>query len=259
MDPRISSAADRLEIARGTSRPTPPVRDLLGNNDIALAYRVQAELTRRRTRDGLLVVGRKIGLTSRAVQRQLGVDQPDFGVLFDDMAFSDNRDVPVSALLQPRVEAEIAFFLATDLDGRLDAATVRGAVGYATPALEIVDSRIAEWDINIVDTIADNGSSALFVLGTDRVSLSSFEPRDVEMWMTIDGEEVSIGAGTACLGDPLHALSWLARTGKELGTPLRAGEVVLSGALGPMAPISPGSTVRAGISGLGTVTAHLTE
>lgn len=259
MDPRIVDAADRLETARATSSPTRPIREVLGDNDIALAYCVQTELTRRRIGDGALVVGRKIGLTSRAVQQQLGVDQPDFGVLFDDMAFADDRDVPVGALLQPRIEAEIAFLLMTDLGDRLDAETIRGSIRYATAALEIVDSRVADWDISIVDTIADNGSSALFVLGTDRVPLSSFEPRDVEMRMAINDEEVSVGNGTACLGDPLHALLWLARTAQEVGNPLRAGEVVLSGALGPMTPISAGATVRATISGLGTVTAHLTE
>lgn len=255
----IDVAVARLEIARLSSIATAPVRDVLGKADVALAYRVQAELNRRRRRAGAQVVGRKIGLTSPAVQQQLGVDQPDFGVLFEDMWFLDRGNVPIGALLQPKVEAEVAFHLVADLDGDLDPDTIRAAVGSAVAALEIVDSRVADWDISIVDTVADNGSSALFVLGSDRVSLADVEPRDVEMTMTIDGAEVSSGNGAACLGDPLTALTWLARTAKEFGDPLRAGQVVLSGALGPMAPVAPGQIVHADITGLGTVTATFTE
>jgi 2-keto-4-pentenoate hydratase len=247
------AAADRLEQAQRTRRPTPPVRDLLGSTDIAAAYAVQDELNLRRRARGAQVVGRKIGLTSPAVQKQLGVDQPDFGVLFDDMVYADGAHVPATLLLQPKVEAEVAFVLAKDLEGELDLATVRDAVEYAVAALEIVDSRVADWDITITDTVADNGSSALYVLGTDRVTLDDVEPKDVEMSMTVDGETVSTGTGAACLGDPLEALLWLARTAQEYGDPLRAGQVVLSGALGPMAPVVAGNSVHAQISRLGSV------
>jgi 2-keto-4-pentenoate hydratase len=163
--------------------------------------------------------------------------------------------VPMSGLLQPKVEAEVAFVLGADLDvPDLDAADVRAAVDYAVAALEIVDSRVAGWDITITDTIADNGSSALFVLGTDRLTLEDFEPVSVSMQMHADGALVSEGSGAACLGDPLNALLWLARTAQDVGDPLRAGQVVLSGALGPMHPVTPGTTVRADITGLGSVT-----
>ncbi|WP_344111953.1 2-keto-4-pentenoate hydratase [Terrabacter aerolatus] len=200
------------------------------------------------------MVGRKIGLTSPAVQEQLGVDQPDFGVLFDDMDVSALPEVPMRGLLQPRVEAEVAFVLGADLDGAdLDLEVVRAAVDYAVAALEIVDSRVAGWDIRITDTIADNGSSALFVLGRDRMTLEELEPVSVTMQMHADGTLVSEGNGAACLGDPLNALLWLARTAQQLGDPLRAGHVVLSGALGPMHAVTPGSTVRADITGLGSV------
>lgn len=253
------AAADRLEAAFLTRTPTPPVRDILGSTDVSAAYAVQDELALRRTSRGASVVGRKIGLTSPAVQKQLGVDQPDFGVLFDDMVFADGSDVPTQALLQPKVEAEIAFVLASDLVGELDLEKARGAVDYAVAALEIVDSRVADWDITIVDTVADNGSSALYVLGSDRVSLDTFEPKTVEMSMTVDEEVVSKGTGAACLGDPLEALLWLARTAQEFGSPLRAGQVVLSGALGPMAPVVAGNRVHAEITHLGSVSINFTN
>ncbi|KAA1379940.1 2-keto-4-pentenoate hydratase [Aeromicrobium fastidiosum] len=253
------AAADRLEQATHSGHPTSPVRDILGSTDIPAAYAVQDELTLRRTARGAKVVGRKIGLTSAAVQQQLGVDQPDFGVLFDDMAYADGADVPAGILLQPKVEAEVAFVLAKDLDGDLSLARVRDAVDHAVAALEIVDSRVADWDITIVDTVADNGSSALYVLGSTQLRLDEFEPKDVEMSMTVDGEVVSKGNGAACLGDPLEALLWLARTAQEYGDPLRAGQVVLSGALGPMAPVVAGSSVHAEISRLGSVSINFTE
>jgi 2-keto-4-pentenoate hydratase len=254
----ILAVADRLEGAVASGRPTPPVRDVLGPTDIASAYAVQDELKLRRTSRGARVVGRKIGLTSLAVQRQLGVDRPDFGVLFDDMCAEDGSDVSTSTLLQPKVEAEVAFVLSKDLDGDLDLATVRGAVDYAVAALEIVDSRVADWDITIVDTVADNGSSARYVLGSTRLTLDEFEPKEVEMSMTVDGEVVSTGNGAACLGDPLEALLWLATTAQEYGDPLRAGQVVLSGALGPMAPVVAGNAVRAEIGRLGSVSVNFT-
>lgn len=256
--PTTLVAADRLEQARLSGSATQPVRDVLGSTDIDAAYTVQAELTARRLAAGARVVGRKIGLTSLAVQQQLGVDQPDFGVLFDDMAYPDGGDVPIGALLQPKIEAEVAFILGSDLDGPLDLASVRAAVDHAVAALEIVDSRVADWDITIVDTVADNGSSGLYVLGADQVSLDDLSPKEVEMTMTIDGATASSGHGAACLGDPLEALLWLARAAQTYGDPLRAGQVILSGALGPMAPVVAGNAVRAEITGLGAVSVNFT-
>lgn len=252
----IRRAADRLRDAGEHRRPCAPVRDLIGTDDVQAAYAVQDLLNRERAAAGATVTGRKIGLTSPAVQQQLGVDQPDFGVLFADME-CPTGDVPTDDLLQPKVEAEIAFVLAADLaDGELDVAQVRDAVGYATAALEIVDSRIEGWDITFGDTVADNGSSAKYVLGSDRVTLRDVEPKETQMRMTLDGREVSSGSGAACLGDPLAALSWLARTARDFGDPLRAGQVVLSGALGPMAAVQAGNVVTATVSGIGQVTAR---
>lgn len=253
LDSDIEDAANRLSGAASSGVPCAPVRDLIGSENLAAAYQVQARFNARRSH-GNTVVGRKIGATSEAVQVQLGVDQPDFGVLFDDMQFANGDVIPFERLLQPRVEAEIAFVLGADLiDGDLDTAQCRAAVGYAVPALEIVDSRIQNWDISFADTVADNASSGLFVLGEDRMNLDEFEPVDVVMGLRVDGELMSSGDGTACLGDPLNALSWLARRAREFGDPLRAGQVILSGALGKISPVSPGSTVRAVIKPLGTV------
>jgi len=250
----ISPAARRLLDAGRTGVPCAPVRDLIAPGDIAAAYAVQRQLTRVRLEGGARVAGHKIGLTSAAVQRQLGVDQPDFGVLFGDMDVSGRPEVPMKGLLQPRIEAEIAFVLGADLDaGDLTPARVRAAVDHAVAALEIVDSRIAGWDITIVDTVADNASSGRFVLGSRRVGLDAVVPAATRMAMSQDGTVVSTGSGAACLGDPLAALAWLARTARDLGDPLRAGQVVLSGALGPMVPVVPGAAYVAELSGLGTV------
>lgn len=253
-DTAVAEATARLEQAARTGAPCPPVRDLLGDTDLDAAYAVQRRLADARLSEGARVVGRKVGLTSSAVQQQLGVDQPDFGILFDDMDVSASGAVAAGRLLQPRAEAEVAFILGSDLDrDELSLETVRSAVDYAVAAIEIVDSRVAAWDIRITDTIADNGSSGLFVLGEKRVPLTEFEPVDVAMQMYVEDELVSEGNGAACLGDPLNALLWLARTAQQVGDPLRAGQVVLSGALGPMRPVVSGSTVRAEISSLGTV------
>ncbi|OFB35860.1 2-keto-4-pentenoate hydratase [Mycolicibacterium sp. (ex Dasyatis americana)] len=253
----IAAAADRLAGAAAAARPCRPVRDLLGDDDVKAAYDVQQVLTDRRLAEGAVITGRKIGLTSPAVQRQLGVDQPDFGVLFADMDVSHLAEIPSRRLLQPKAEAEIAFRLGSDLvDGDLDVTQIRSAVSAAAAALEIVDSRIELWDITITDTIADNGSSCLYVLSPMWVSLKTFEPREVAMRMYADDELVSVGNGAACLGDPLEALAWLARTARDYGQPLRAGQVVLSGALGPMVAAPPGTRIRAELSTLGTVTAR---
>jgi 2-keto-4-pentenoate hydratase len=250
----IDQAAERLLGAAESGTPCAPVRDLIGRDDLAAAYAVQRRVSEARLAGGATVVGRKIGLTSEAVQRQLGVDQPDFGMLFDDMAYGDGAVVPVGTVLQPRVEAEVAFALKDDLvEGPLDKEQVRAAVEYAAAALEICGSRVDGWDISFGDTVADNASAGAYVLGTERRSLDEVEPREVDMVMSIDGEEVSTGTGAACLGDPINAVVWLARQARELGDPLRAGQVVLSGALGPMRPVAPGATVTATISGLGSV------
>jgi 2-keto-4-pentenoate hydratase len=260
LDPDLlDSAADRLQEAAETGTPCRPVRDQLPV-DLEAGYAVQQILTARALFAGREIVGRKIGLTNPRVQRQLGVDQPDLGVLFEDMAVADGATVDVDRLLQPRIEAEIAMVLGEDL-GRDDLSPerVRAAVDSVVVALEIVDSRIAGWDISIVDTVADNASSGLFVLGGAAVPLGALDLSQVRMSMREEDQEVSTGTGADCLGDPLTALTWLAVAARDLGAPLRAGDVVLSGALGPMVPVRPGATYVADVTGLGSVTVHFSR
>lgn len=246
----VSAAVARLTEAQATRVPCAPVRDLIGTDDLDAAYAVQQGLVQARIAAGARVVGRKIGATSEAVQNQLGVDQPDFGYLLHDMDVSTDDPISMRTLLQPRVEGEVAFVLARDIDDpEITLELVRDAVDVALPALEIVDSRIADWKIGFTDTVADNASSGLFVVGTDGRTLDELEPRDVTMSLTINGEERSAGNGAACLGDPLEALRWLAVQAQRFGDPLRAGHLILSGALGPFVPFAPGDRVVATISG----------
>jgi 2-keto-4-pentenoate hydratase len=264
----INAAVERLAHAQETRVPCPPVRDLIGTDDLAAAYAVQQGLIRRRLDAGATVVGRKIGATSEAVQTQLGVDQPDFGYLLHDMDVSGGADgenpISMRTLVQPRVEAEVAFVLSRDLDfggddEEITLESVRDAVDVAVPALEIVDSRIADWDIGFTDTVADNASSGLFVVGRDGRHLGEVEPREVTMELSINGEVRSSGNGAACLGDPLEALRWLAVQAQRFGDPLRAGQVVLSGALGPFVPFRAGDRVEASISGFAPLVVEFEE
>jgi 2-keto-4-pentenoate hydratase len=235
-------------------KPIPPLRDALTGMTAEDAYAVQEANTQFWLGQGRNAVGAKIGLTAKAVQKQLGVDQPDFGILFADMAVADGETVAPGRLLQPKVEAEVAFVLArTPNPDALTTAELIGCIDYALPAIEIVDSRIANWDIKFVDTVADNASSGLFVLGTRPVRLDALDLRLCGMVLEKNGDPTSFGAGAACLGNPLHALGWLAGKMAEVGRPLQAGDVILSGALGPMVPVAPGDSVEARIEGLGTV------
>lgn len=252
----IAAAAERLHRAAETRTPAAPVRELLAEGDVAAAYAVQAINTRRALDAGRRLVGRKIGLTSAAVQAQLGVDQPDYGMLFADMAVGDGLPIPPGAVLQPKVEAEVALVMEQAVTTpQPTAADLLRAVAYVVPAIEVVGSRIADWDIRLLDTIADNASAGLYVLGGPARRLDGLDLQGCRMRMTLDGREASTGSGAACLGHPLNAAVWLARRMAELGTPLSPGDVVLTGALGPMATPRPGETAAAVIEGLGAVRA----
>ncbi len=249
----IDEAAALLRTALATREPIAPLRGIYPAADIRDAYAIQEVNTGHRLAAGARLSGRKIGLTSLAVQQQMKVDQPDFGMLFDDMAVTDGV-ADYGRLVQPRVEAEIVFLLGRDLSGDdLDEARVAAAIEVAIPALEIVDSRIRDWDIAIVDTVADNASSGLFVLGDARKRLAEIDVVGCTMSMRKNGEESSKGTGAACLGSPLKAVLWLARKMVAVGRPLSAGDIVLSGALGPIVRASPGDQFEAEISGLGRV------
>jgi 2-keto-4-pentenoate hydratase len=252
MEKDLDLTARRLREAY-TASPIAPLRDVLDPTDIDGAYAVQAINTAYWTGQGRRIVGRKIGLTAKAVQQQLGVDQPDFGVLFDDMHIADGGRLDPARAIQPKAEAEIAFVLGRDItDADASIETIGAAIDHAVAAIEIVDSRIADWKISFADTVADNGSSAFFVLGDDHRRLAGLDLYTCGMVLEINGKVASLGAGAACLGHPLNAVQWLARTLVARGEPLRAGDVLLSGALGPMVALTPGDEVRTRIGGLGT-------
>jgi 2-keto-4-pentenoate hydratase len=265
LDGDAAKALEMLVTARASGQPCPPVRGLLPDGDVDAAYAVQASWVADQIAAGARVVGRKIGLTNPVVQAQFGVDRPDFGVLFESMACAPGTPIDGARTLQPKIEAEIAFVLAEDLTGAtIGPAEVAAATAYVVAALEIVDSRIAGWDIGIVDTIADNGSSGLFVLGDRRQGLGRVDLAGCAMTLRrvssggaggSGGEVVSTGTGASILGDPLAAVAWLAAAVRDHGRPLRAGEVVLSGSLGPMVPVAPGDAFHADITGVGQVSA----
>ena len=255
-NPIITQAADLLWQAHAEGRPCAPLRELIGVSDIDAAYAVQQINTERWLQQGRRLVGRKIGLTSKAVQKQLGVDQPDFGMLFADMAVAEGEEIAIERILQPKIEAEIALVIERPLNHvKHTVADIINATAYALPALEILGSRIANWDIRLTDTIADNASSGLFVLGSRPVKLADFDIVQCGMLMERRGDQVSIGAGAACLGNPLHAAVWLADVMSRVGNPLQPGDIIMTGALGPMVAVSAGDVFEAQIEGLGRVSA----
>lgn len=250
------NAAKALRSAAESGEFIAPLSGRYPDFSVEDAYMIQKINTAYRLSAGGRRVGCKIGLTSPAVQKQLGVDQPDFGILFDDMGFEEGLPISPAKLQQPKIEAEVAFVLGRDLDmespGLVD---VMRAIEFALPALEIVGSRIANWKIALVDTVADNASSSGYVLGSSPRTLAQLDLRDCAMNLQRNGAPASAGNGAACMGNPLNAVVWLARTMQRMGAPLRAGELVLSGALGPMVEVCPGDAFSAEIRGLGAVTA----
>jgi 2-keto-4-pentenoate hydratase len=254
MTGQIDAAAERLWNAYHSRMPCPPIRDLIDAADVDSAYAVQEVNTSRWLGQGRKLSGRKIGLTAEAVQRQLGVSQPDFGMLFGDMACDDGATTAGDRFLQPRVEAEIALILDRPLEReRHSQDDIVKATAYAVAAIEIVDSRIAKWDIRLADTVADNASSGGYVLGRKHKNLADIDLVDCQMKMRRRDEVVSQGVGAACLGNPLNAAVWLADVMAKRGRPLGPGDVILTGALGPMVPVVPGDDFTVTIDGIGDV------
>lgn len=254
----LEAAAERLRGAMTAGVPCEPVRGPLGDSASPEAgYAVQQINTDHWLAAGRRISGHKVGLTNPAVQQQLGMDEPIWGVLYADKCRTDGDDIGGTGLIEPRVEVEVAVVLGADLDhGSHTVADIIGATAYVLPALEIVDSRLA-WDITNCDMIADNAGSGLYVLGTRPVPLAAVDLRRVEMQLTINGEAAATGNGAACLGNPLNAVLWLADTLSQNGTPLRAGECIMTGSLCGMLPLSAGDEISAEIDTVGTVSALL--
>ena len=250
---QIERLGDELFEAFIGHTTVPNLRDRVAGLTIVDAYHIQARFVERRIRAGEQVVGKKIGVTSKAIQNAIGVFEPDFGHLTSAMAFDDGATVSLNSLIQPKAEAEIAFILKHDLVGPgITATDVLRATDHVRACFEIVDSRIVGWDIKIQDTVADNASCGVYALGSDKV-----DPRDLDLTLAgllveKNGEPVASGVGAAVQGSPLNSVAWLANTLGSLGMPFRAGEVILSGALAPFIPIAGGDTLVAHIGGLGS-------
>ncbi len=224
---------------------------------MADAYAIQQHNLGLRLASGVALLGRKVGLTSKAMQAQLGVDVPDFGGLLADMGVEEGDDISVGELIQPRIEGEIAFVLGRDLSGpAASAVEALTAIEGALPALEIIDSRVADWKIKLVDTIADNASSARYVLGARLTPVKDLDLRLLGAVVSTNGQVVETGAGAAVLGNPARCVAWLANTLWQFGEKLEAGNVVLAGALHRSFAVQPGDVVRAEFAHLGAVTAR---
>jgi 2-keto-4-pentenoate hydratase len=256
----IADAAGRLLRAYDKRTPMAPIIEDFPEATVTDAYRIQQEQVRHWVAGGDLVKGHKVGLASLAMQRQMGVHQPDYGHLTASMFHLEHMPIDASGYLQPRIEPEIGFVLGRELRGPgVTVADAFRAVEYVVPALEIVDSRIRDWRISIVDTIADNASSGGVVLGSSPSKLEAFDLRTIGATFHINGETVGTGAGGAVLGSPINALVWLANTVGPLGITLEPGHVVLPGSMTRAEPIKPGDTIVANMGALGSVTAVLAE
>lgn len=253
---REAVAADLLD-AYAASTTIPPIVQTNPNADLVDAYRIQMLQVEHWVASGRKIAGHKVGLTSVQVQKQLGVDQPDFGHLFADMFHLSGDSIPVGTYLQPKVEPEISFILKKDLVGPdVTISDAILAIDYVIASLEIVDSRIADWKISLVDTVADNASSGGVVLGTKPMKIDDVDLRTLGAVLYKNGRIEHTGAGAAVLGSPVSSLVWLANTLGRLGTKLEAGSLVMPGAITPMIAAQPGDTITAEFNGLGSVTAR---
>ncbi len=247
-------AADALAAAERDRSPIPPLRETWPDLDVVDAYEIQLLNIRRRLDAGATVNGHKVGLSSKAMQEMMGVDEPDYGHLLSDMEVFPDRPVSADRYCYPRVEVEVGFVLGEDLPG--EGCTERDVVDATeavAPAIELIDSRIADWDIRIGDTIADNASSAGYVLGPDRVKPTDIDLKGIEAQLRRNGEKVAEGRSDAVLGDPVVAVAWLARKVASFGVTLEAGNVILPGSVHRAVDVRPGDDFEAVFEGLGTV------
>lgn len=257
--PSLEDLAAQLHNAELTRCTIQPLSEQVPGLSVADSYQIQQLNVSRRLRDGGVIVGHKVGLTSVAMQEQLGVDEPDYGVLFADMLVDDGQPIPVSGLIQPRVEAEVAFIMERELRGPgvTEADALEAIVG-ALPVIEVIDSRISAWKIGLTDTIADNASCAKVVRGNVVTPIAEIDLRTIGMILTINGEVVSTAAGAAVLGNPIRGLVWLANKLAEFGVSLQPGDLVLAGALHASISVSEGMSVHAEFANIGGIAAEFT-
>lgn len=258
----IKALGYELYTALRDGKALTPLTNRHSNITLDDAYRISLQILQRREADGEQVIGKKIGVTSKAVQDMLNVHQPDFGFLTDRMQVADGSDVSMAEykLIAPRAEGEIAFILREDLSGPgVTAADVLAATEWVVPCFEIVDSRIANWEIRIEDTVADNASCGVFALGDARTDPREVDLAAVELSMTLNGQPAGSGLGSAVQGHPCEAVAWLANTLGQLGIPFRRGEIILSGALAPLVPVGAGDRIEMHISGLGSASLRFTD
>jgi 2-keto-4-pentenoate hydratase len=249
----IQDAADLLHAAQSGRAPIAPLSERFAGLDVAAAYAIQRVNLSRRLRDGHGLVAHKIGLTSQPMQTLLGVDEPDFGYILDEMVLTNGGAVPASRFCAPRVEPEVAFLLCQPLEGPgITVGDVYAATEAVAPALEIVDSRIADWKLTLPDTIADNASSGAVVLG-DWVPYAGLDLGNARASLSLNGAEIDTGVGAAVMGDPAAAVAWLANALAPFGTEILAGQFIMSGSFTTAAFVGSGDYAETTITGLGTV------
>ncbi|MFC8387107.1 2-keto-4-pentenoate hydratase [Nocardia sp. NPDC057272] len=246
--------ADELARAEDERVAVPPLVDRFPDIDVVDAYEIQLLNIQRRLRSGAKVVGHKVGLSSKAMQEMMGVDEPDYGHLLADMEVYEDVPVDTSKFLLPRVEVEVGFVLGADLPGEdcTEADVLAATVAYA-PSIELIDSRINDWKIGLTDTIADNASSAGWVLGKERVAPGDIDIKAIDAVLTRNGEVIAEGRSDAVLGDPVIAVAWLARKVATFGVRLKKGDIVLPGSCTRAIDARPGDDFRAEFTGLGSV------
>lgn len=250
----IESIARDLYRAEKDRRTLRPITETHPEIDIDTAYRIQLGLMQLKDADGEKIVGKKIGLTSKAMQNMLNVDQPDYGHILESMVLDNGARIAMSELIQPKVEPEIAFVLERDLQGPgVTALQVLASTRFVVPAIEVIDSRVEGWKIKLCDTIADNASSARVVLGGPPRYVTQLDLRLIGMVMEKNGEVVQTGAGAAVLGHPANAVAWLANAVGRFGVPLKSGEIIMPGALSAAVDVTAGAAIRVSFDGLGSV------
>lgn len=256
---QINALADELYEARGSARSVEKLTGRYAELTVAEAYAIQLVNIDRRIQGGATIVGKKIGLTSEAMQTMLGVNEPDYGILLSDMVATEETAIDTKKLIAPRIEAELAFILKSDIDAapHADIASVLAATEFIVPSFEIIDSAIANWKMAIQDTVADNASSAMLVLGKNRVPVSEIKDlTGIHMICRKNGAVIDEGESSAVMGHPAEAVAWLSNKLHEFGIRLRAGEIILSGSLTKAYAVEAGDVFTAEFADVGTVTAR---